>query len=65
VAEETGVVVGLDGNCGIGVRLVRYRMGLHRLHYGDGSLWMVVVVGIVEVGVNLGKNMDSLDVDQD
>ena len=37
VAGETGVV-GLGGNCGIGVRLVRYRMGLHRLHYGDGFL---------------------------
>ena len=67
VAGETDVV-GLGGNCGIGVRLVRYMMGLH---YGDGFLWMVIVE-IVEVGVNLcegveerGKNMDSLDVDQD
>ena len=46
-------------------------MDLHRLHYGDGFLW-TVVVEFVEVGVNLdeeveewGKNTDSLDVDQD
>ena len=46
-------------------------MRLHRLHYGDGFLSMVVVE-IVEVGVNLGeeveergKNTDSLDVDRD
>ena len=55
------------GNCGIVVRLVRYRMDLH---YGDGFLWMEIVE-IVEVGVNLdeeveerGKSIDSLDVDQ-
>lgn len=67
---ETGVV-GLGDNCGIGVRLVRYRMDHHCLHYGDGFLWMVIV-GIVEVGVSLdeeeegrGKNIDSLDVDRD
>ena len=66
---ETGVVE-LDGNFGIGVRLVKYRMGLHRLGYGDGFLWMVFVE-IVEVGVNLGeeveergKSIDNLDVDR-
>jgi hypothetical protein len=37
------VVVRLGGNCGIEVRLVRYRMDLHRLHYSDGYLWMVIV----------------------
>jgi hypothetical protein len=69
VTGETDVV-GLGGNCGIGVRLVRYTLGLHRLHYGDGFLWMVIVE-IVEVGVNSGgveergKNTDSLDVDRD
>jgi hypothetical protein len=69
VTGETGVV-GLGGNCGIGVRLVRYKLGLHRLHYGGGFLSMVIVE-IVEVGVNSGeveergKNIDSLDVDRD
>jgi hypothetical protein len=65
VTGETGVA-GLGGNCGIELRLVRYRMGHHCLHYGDGFLWMV------EAGVNLGeeveergKNIDSLDVDRD
>jgi hypothetical protein len=63
---ETGVV-GLGGNCGIGVRLARYRMGLRRLHYGDGFLWMVVVeiVGIGEEVEERGKSIDSLDVDRD
>ena len=67
---ETGVVE-LGGNCGIGVRLVRYRMDLRRLHYGDGFLWMVIAE-IVEVGENSGeeveergKNIDSLVVDRD
>lgn len=67
---ETGVVE-LGGNCGTGVRLVRYRMGLHCLHYGDGFLWMVIVE-TVEVGVNSGeeveerdKDIDSLVVDRD
>ena len=44
---KTGVVE-LDGNFGIGVRHVKNRMGLHRLSYGDGFLWMVFVE-IVEV----------------
>ena len=34
MTEETGVVE-LGGNFGIGVRLVRNRMGLHRLSYGE------------------------------
>ena len=66
---ETGVVE-LGGNFGIGVRLVRNRMGLHRMSYGDGFLWMAFVE-IVEVGVNLGeeveergKSIDNLDVDR-
>ena len=65
-AGETGVAE-LGGNCGIGVRLVRYRMGLHRQHYGDGSLWMVVVeiVGVGEEVEERGKSIDSLDVDRD
>lgn len=62
-AGETDVV-GLGGNCGIGVR---YTMGLHRLHYGDGSLWMVVVeiVGVGEEVEERGKSIDNLDVDRD
>ena len=67
---KTGVVE-LDGNFGIGVRHVKNRMGLHRLSYDDGFLWMVFVV-TVEVGVNLGeeveergKSIDNLDVDRD
>ena len=66
---ETGVVE-LGGKFGIGVGHVRNRMGLHRLSYGDGFLWMVFVE-IVEVGVNLGeeveergKSIDNLDVDR-
>ena len=69
VTGETGVVE-LGGNFGIGVRHVKNRMGLHRLSYGDGFLWMVFVE-IVEVGVNLGeeveergKSIDNLDVDR-
>ena len=53
------------------MRLVRYKLGLHRLHYCDGFLWKVIVE-IAEVGVHSdeevearGKNIDSLDVDQD
>ena len=38
----------LGGNFNIGVRLVRNRMGLRRLSYGNGFLWMVFVE-IVEV----------------
>lgn len=70
MAGETGVV-GLGGNCGIGVHLVWYSLGLHRLHFDDGFLWMVTAE-IVGVGENLGeeeeergKSIDSLDVDRD
>ena len=69
MTEETGVV-GLDGNCGIGVRLARYRIGLHRHHYDDGFLWTVIVeiVGVENLGEEVeerDKSIDSLDVDRD
>ena len=69
VNGETGVV-GLGGNWGIGVHLVRHRMGLHWVRCDDGFLWMAIVeIGeagayLGEVG-ELGKNIDSLDGDQD
>jgi hypothetical protein len=71
VAGEIGVV-GLGGNYGIGVRLVRYMKGHHRLHYGDDFLWMVLVEIVGGVVESLGeeveerdKRIDSLDVDRD
>lgn len=64
---ETGGV-GLGGNWGIEVYLVRYRMDLHCPRCDVGFLWMAIV-GIGEAGVSLGeveelgKNTDSLDGD--
>jgi hypothetical protein len=47
-------------------------MGLHRLHYGDGFLWMMIVEIVGGVVESLGeeveervKRIDSLDVDWD
>lgn len=69
VSGETDVV-GLGGNLGIGVHLVRDKLGLQCLRCDDDFLWMAIV-GIGETGASLyeveelSKDIDSLDGDQD